>query len=185
LWQCVPDSVPGDPAPSPSTTGSTPTPIATSPVPAPTLKEANVWIRAVADPYVHKYLQSSPPDAPGPAVLGPAATAAQFTFTYGGLVLRGEGFALFGVVHPEVIGTGVGRLRVTFEKNTGTYGGFTYTGDEVQWRQGGITRPNESAWLVCGGELFVNLGDFGEQNLVGCTDQTVSLEGGLGKFDGG
>lgn len=83
-------------------------------------------------------------------------------------------------MHPEVIGPGAGRLRFTFETEVGevgTYGGFRYTGDAVQWHVGGDMRPNESAWLVCDGELFVNLGDYGVQTPEGCVDQTVSFRG--------
>lgn len=143
-----------------------------------------MWIRAVAAPNFHKYLQSSHPGQAGVAVLNDASTAGQFTVTNGALVLvggAGAGANLYAVVNSTVVGPGAGRLAVTFETKANAYGAFKYSGDALQWAVAGVTRPNDSAWLVCGGqELFVNLGSYGYQTPEGCADQTVSFFWGGG-----
>lgn len=119
------------------------------------------------------------------AILGDAGTAGQFAFADGRLILVTETEELEAIVGTEVIGPGAGRLAVTFSTGRNAYGGFKYSGDALQWHVGGVTRPNESAWLVCGGqELFVNLGSYGYQTPEGCVDQTVSF-GGSGDGGGG
>jgi len=57
------------------------------------------------------------------------------------------------------------------------YGAFGFQGDTLTWSVGEIRRPNEAAWLVCGGEgeLFVNTGAFLYDTPEGCWDHTVSF----------
>ncbi|OBT75427.1 hypothetical protein VF21_05692 [Pseudogymnoascus sp. 05NY08] len=184
FYQCLPSSFPG-PTPTLSDTtapASTPTTATSTPLPpAATLTPNNLWIRAVEEPNYHAYLQSS---SSGVAVLGSASSAAQFIFNGGRIILLDASTALRALVHPEVIGAEngtAGRLAVTFvEWGSGEadYGGFLYKGDTLMWRNLGLAvpRPDESAWLVCGGgEVFVNLGAAGEGTPEGCVDQTVSF----------
>ncbi|KFY17227.1 hypothetical protein V492_00810, partial [Pseudogymnoascus sp. VKM F-4246] len=168
--QCVPG---GSPGPTASSGGSTPTVTGTAPGAKATLVGDNLWIRAVADPNFHKYLQSSPSNAAGVAVMDDASTAGQFTVTDGQLVLKVGSADLYGIVNSTVIGPNEGRLAVTFSTTKNAYGSFKFSGDALQWTVAGVTRPNESAWLVCAGqELFVNLGNYGYQTPEGCADQT-------------
>ncbi|KAL5348134.1 hypothetical protein ACLOAV_006614 [Pseudogymnoascus australis] len=154
----------------------------TPPAPAEMLRPSAFWIRATAAPYYHAYLQPPAPGATGAAtgaaILGDAATAGQFFLTYGRLVLVSAGKELDAVVSEEVIGaredgTG-GRLAVRFQVGSvgSGKGGFVYSGDAVGWRRGGVERE-DGAWLVCGGELFVDLGREGEETPDGCVDLTI------------
>lgn len=115
----------------------------------------------------------------GVAVLDDASTAGQFTLVDGQLILDTGSGDLYAIVGTEVIGTGSGRLAVTLSTEQNAYGAFKWSGDALQWSVDGLTRPNESAWLVCEGqELFVNLGSYAYLTPEGCADQTVSFEFG-------
>ncbi|EHK97298.1 hypothetical protein M7I_6928 [Glarea lozoyensis 74030] len=94
--QCVPGTAPA-PEPTPVTTsagggGSAPTttagntPAATGP--GTTLQSGYLWIRAVAAPNFHKYLQTKPMYSPGTAIMDSYTTAGQFQIVSGQLVQR-------------------------------------------------------------------------------------------------
>jgi hypothetical protein len=67
-------------------------------------------------------------------------------------------------------------LGVTFTSSQNTFGAFSWSGDALQWNVASISRPNSSAWYVCGSgnQLFINLGQYLYGTPTGCADQTVS-----------
>ena len=135
------------------------------------------WIRAVEDPNFHKYLQTSPTYSTGAAIMADYTTAGQFQIVDGQLVELvdvAKGTLLYANVGQPVNSSDT-KLPVTFSKTKNTYGTFQFSGDAVQWSVAGISRPNLSAWLVCGSQqLFVNLGAYGYMTPAGCADETVS-----------
>jgi hypothetical protein len=93
--QCQPGAAPANPAPTdstptdPTTTTSpstTPTDAPSATGPGTTLQSGYYWIRAVAAPNFHKYMQTSPLYSPGDALLGSYTTAGQFQVVDGQLV---------------------------------------------------------------------------------------------------
>lgn len=130
------------------------------------------------DPNFHKYLQTSPQYATGTALLADYTTAGQFQIVNGQLVelIDAKGTLLYANVIPATDGTAT-KLAVTFSKTPNTYGTFSFSGDAVQWTVSGITRPNNSAWLVCNTpakSLWINLGPYAYNTPAGCVDETVS-----------
>ncbi|KAL6711294.1 hypothetical protein ACN47E_005825 [Coniothyrium glycines] len=168
-------------APKPSqATGGSPT---TSNVPAgtgpgTTLQSGYYWIRAVAAPNFHKYVQTNPLYATGPALLGDYTKAGQLQVVSGQLVqlvsAPGDPVKLlYAVVSPEKVING-NSLAVTFSESKNTYGTFAFGGDDLQWSEPSINRPNKSAWYVCTGQkLYVNLGNYLYNTPAGCADQTI------------
>ncbi|CZT43567.1 uncharacterized protein RSE6_03629 [Rhynchosporium secalis] len=142
--------------------------------PGTTLVTGYFWIRAVAAPNFHKYLQTSPANAPGAAILSSGTTAGQFAIVDGQLTqLISTGSFLYANVIPAT-GTGANKLAVEFKKEKSTYGTFVWSGDALQWSAVGLTRPSASAWLVCEKQgLFANLGAYGYMTPTGCSDQTI------------
>ncbi|PVH82782.1 carbohydrate-binding module family 1 protein [Cadophora sp. DSE1049] len=144
--------------------------------PGTTLQTGYYWIRAVAAPNFHKYLQTKPIYLPGTAILESYTTAGQFAIVDGQLVelLTPTTFLYANVIASTV--SGATKLAVEFKTAKNTYGTFAWSGDALQWSVAGLSRPNLSAWLVCEGQsLWVNLGSYGYMTPAGCVDQTVSL----------
>ena len=102
-------------------------------------------------------------------------TAGQFQVQSGQLVELINGGKLYANV---IQSSATDKLAVTFNATQNTYGTFAWSGDALQWSVSTITRPNLSAWLVCGKQaLFVNLGSYGYMTPAGCSDETVSFLG--------
>lgn len=142
--------------------------------PGATLQSGYYWIRAVASPNFHKYMQTNPVYKTGLAILESYITAGQFQVVDGQLVELISGGFLYAVVSPKADSTQT-KLALTFSTSKNTYGAFAWSGDALTWTVSGISRPNNAAWLVCANQqLFINLGSYGYMTPEGCSDQTVS-----------
>ncbi|KAF9467214.1 carbohydrate-binding module family 1 protein [Collybia nuda] len=135
------------------------------------------FIRAVADPNFHKYLQSEVLSTASDAVLGSPSTAAQFQVTGGQLVQSVGGNKLYGVVESRADST-IMKLKLSWSTSPATSGTFNFSGDTLEWSNPAITRPQNNAWLVCPdaqghGDVYVNLGPYAYQTPAGCADQTI------------
>lgn len=63
---------------------------------------------------------------------------------------------------------------MSFNTTQNTFGTFAFNGDAVTWSVASISRPNLSAWLVCGAqELWINLGNYAYMTPTGCVDETI------------
>ncbi|KAF2190823.1 carbohydrate-binding module family 1 protein [Zopfia rhizophila CBS 207.26] len=185
--QCQPGAAPANLQPEPQQpplpASSTGTPTATG-TPAGTgpgkeLQSGYYWVRAVAAPNFHKYMQSNPLYATGPAVLGDYTTAGQFQVVDGQLVqlVSGPGEKpekhLYGIVSEERF-INNNSLSVTWSTTKNSYGKFAWNGDGLTWSVADITRPNAAAWYVCTGQqMYINLGNYLYQTPSGCADQTI------------
>ena len=177
--QCQPGAVPSDPAPDPTAPG---TPVGTDVPdgsgPGKTLQSGYYWIRGVAAPNYHKYMQTKPSYSTGPALLGDYTTAGQFQVVDGQLVqlISGSGEAtkfLYANVSPNKVINNAS-LSVNFTEEKNSYGTFKFGGDDLQWSAPGVSRPNPSAWYVCTGQkMYINLGNYAYQTPSGCADQTI------------
>ncbi|KAF3008650.1 hypothetical protein E8E13_008712 [Curvularia kusanoi] len=146
--------------------------------PGATLQTGYYWIRAVAAPNFHKYLQTKPLYSTGAALLGDYTTAGQFQVVDGQLVqlvsAPGAAVKLLYAVVSETRYINDNSLSVTFSATKNTYGAFAWQGDGLTWSVAGVTRPNSAAWYVCGGQqLYINLGNYLYQTPAGCADQTI------------
>ncbi|KAG8718061.1 hypothetical protein FRC09_013236 [Ceratobasidium sp. 395] len=185
--QCLPGTA--SPTPTPTTTRSTSattkpttggpsTTVTGGGTVGPTLLPNYLWIRAVAAPNFHKYLQSYKPGTATDAVLASASTAGQFAVTNGKLTqITPSGALLYAWVEPRKDSTVV-KLKVSWQTSSVTNGTFVFSGDALTWTVPGITRPNNAAWLACtdateGQVLYANLGSYGYQTPAGCADQTI------------
>ncbi|KAG8907087.1 hypothetical protein FRB99_005342 [Tulasnella sp. 403] len=172
---------------------TTPTATITGTPPIQTLLPNWLWIRAVVgddeDPNFHKYLQSYNSYAPGDAILGPPAKAAQFNIVNGQV----EHYLPSGVLYLQVeprADSSVMKLKTSFSTSPNTYGTFAFSGDALTWTVSGITRPNNAAWLACndpveGAVLYINLGEYHRelcpyayQTPAGCADETIHYYNG-------
>ncbi|KAF1834532.1 hypothetical protein BDW02DRAFT_497975 [Decorospora gaudefroyi] len=161
---------------SPGTPVVTTTPSGTGP--GRTLQSGYLWIRGVAAPNFHKYMQTSPILSTGPAVLGDYTKAGQFQVVSGQLVqlvsAPGEPVKLLYANVSEERSINDMSLAVTFSESKNTYGTFAWGGDDLQWSAAGVNRPNKSAWYVCTGQkMYINLGNYLYQTPSGCADQTI------------
>ncbi|KAH6618621.1 hypothetical protein C7974DRAFT_378803 [Boeremia exigua] len=166
----------GSTATTPSPPAATGTPIGTGP--GTTLQPGYYWIRAVAAPNFHKYIQTDPLYATGPALLGDYTTAGQLQVVDGQLVqlvsAPGAAVKLLYAVVSETRYINGNSLSVTFSTTKNTYGQFAWQGDGLTWSVAGVTRPNAAAWYVCAGQqLYINLGNYLYQTPAGCVDQTI------------
>ncbi|KAJ1309645.1 hypothetical protein OPQ81_006412 [Rhizoctonia solani] len=149
----------------------------------PTLLPNYLWIRAVAAPNFHKYLQSYVPGTATDAVLGSASTAGQFVITNGKLTqITPSGTLLYANVEARANST-VMKLKVSWQTSSTTSGIFAWSGDALIWTVDGITRPNNAAWLACtdaveGQVLYANLGPYAYNTPSGCSDQTIHFYNG-------
>lgn len=163
-------------APVPSAPTATDTPA--GPGPGTTLQTGYYWIRAVAAPNFHKYIQTKPLYAPGAALLGDYTTAGQFQVIDSHLVqlisAPGSPDKLLYAVVSETRYINDNSLSVTFSSTKNTYGKFAWSGDGLTWSVAGVARPNVAAWYVCTGQqLYINLGNYLYQTPAGCVDQTI------------
>ncbi|KAJ8070809.1 hypothetical protein OCU04_001171 [Sclerotinia nivalis] len=170
--------------------------------PGVTLQSGYYWIRAVESPnfqsvYFHSpltcnidigiemteklttvcrssYLQASPTGKPGTALLADRSTAGQYQIVSGQLVqLVAPNTFLYANVQPPANSSAV-KLSMTFNTTQNTFGAFAFSGDAVTWSVASISRPNLSAWLVCGAqELWINLGNYAYLTPTGCVDETI------------
>ncbi|KFA69883.1 hypothetical protein S40285_09265 [Stachybotrys chlorohalonatus IBT 40285] len=147
--------------------------------PGPTLISGWYYVRGVAPPNYHSYLQAKPTGTASDAYLDAASGAGQFNIVSGQLVYyTGAGGQLY--MHVENPADRTQRtLETWFERTPNTHGTFIFQGDTVTWRTSDISRPNEAAWLVCEGQrLYINTGAYGYQTPAGCADQTIHSYGG-------
>lgn len=150
--------------------------------PGPTLISPYLWIRAVAAPNYHKYLQSAPLLSPGPATLSNSTTAGQFSITAAGQLVQlisAPDASEEQLLYAHVAGAtthGGQSLAVSFAADEGAYGTWAFSGDALTWTAANVSRPNLSAWYVCEGQaVYVNLGAYLYNTPDGCADQTVSF----------
>ncbi|KAL5942399.1 hypothetical protein ACKVV1_007099 [Pyricularia oryzae] len=147
--------------------------------PTPTvLAQGQYWIRAVAPPNYHKYLQTQPANVAGRAVLGGAGTAGQFSIRDGQLVAAtgaDEPALYLHVERPAVLTDPPQRALATwFNTTRNDFGEFAWQGDSLVWTAAELKRQNVAAWLVCRDQgLFVNTGAYAYQTPAGCVDQTI------------
>lgn len=154
---------------------ATPKPVFPRGTPTPTtLQAGQYWIRAVEPPNFHKYLQTSPANDAGTAILADYTTAGQFQIVGGQLVESTGGAPLY--MHVEKPADLTQRtLHTAFNTTENTFGTFVFQGDAVTWSTPEIKRQNLAAWLVCANKaLFINTGAYAYQTPPGCTDETVS-----------
>ncbi|USP81128.1 carbohydrate-binding module family 1 protein [Curvularia clavata] len=185
--QCQPGAAPAPtPQPTPTTTASSePAPsepaVSSTPAgsgPGTTLQSGYYWIRAVAAPNFHKYMQTKPLYSTGAALLGDYTTAGQFQVVSGQLVqlvsAPGQPVKLLYANVAEERSINNMSLAVTFSESKNTYGTFAWGGDDLQWSVASVNRPNKSAWYVCTGQkMYINLGNYLYQTPSGCADQTI------------
>ncbi|KAI1396821.1 hypothetical protein F4819DRAFT_115592 [Hypoxylon fuscum] len=145
--------------------------------PGDTLQSGWYWIRAVAAPNFHKYLQTKPAVTPGTAILENYKTAGQFNVKNGQLVANtGSGGAplYLHVEKPADLANPPRTLATSFNTTENTFGTFVFQGDALTWSVPEIKRQNLAAWLVCQNQaLFINTGAYGYQTPSGCSDQTI------------
>ncbi|KAK7956436.1 uncharacterized protein PG986_005658 [Apiospora aurea] len=145
--------------------------------PGTTLQKGWYWIRAVAAPNYHKYLQTKPAVAAGTALLESYTTAGQFNVVDGQLVENtGEGGAppLYMWVEKPASDFTQRTLATWFNTTKNGFGAFAFQGDALTWSAPEVQRQNVAAWLVCEGQaLFINTGAYAYQTPAGCSDQTV------------
>jgi len=154
----------------------TPMPQATG-VPTPTtLQSGSYWIRAVAAPNYHKYLQTKPANVPGTAILDSHTTAGQFAIESGQLVNKASNPPLYMWVEEPADKANPPRTLATwFNTTKSPFGAFAWQGDALTWSVASVKRQNVGAWLVCAKQaLFINTGAYSYQTPAGCADQTVS-----------
>ncbi|KAK3505538.1 hypothetical protein B0T13DRAFT_390585 [Neurospora crassa] len=150
--------------------------------PNPTVLESGwYWIRAVAAPNFHKYLQggaSSAASSNQTALLEDHTTAGQFNIIDGQLVFNTKPAQLYLNVENPTDKT-QRKLKTWFSTTKNAYGTFKFQGDTLTWSVADIKRQNEAAWLVCTGqEVFINTGAYLYQTPAGCSDQTIHSYGG-------
>ncbi|KAF2865332.1 carbohydrate-binding module family 1 protein [Massariosphaeria phaeospora] len=189
--QCQPGAVPQpepQPEPEPQPPAATSivlpgTPVATNAPsgtgPGKTLQSGYYWIRGVAAPNFHKYMQTKPLYSTGAALLGDYTTAGQFQIVDSQLVQLVSGAGekpeklLYGIVSETRYINNMS-LSVTFSEAKNSYGKFAWNGDGLTWSVAGLQRPNAAAWYVCTGQqMYINLGNYLYQTPAGCADQTI------------
>ncbi|KAI0466236.1 carbohydrate-binding module family 1 protein [Xylaria cf. heliscus] len=151
-----------------------------------TLQSGYYWVRAVASPNFHSYLQAAPTATPSPgpgdAYLRSAQNAGQFNIIEGQLEYNpgsSAGEKLYMWVEDSTNKT-QRTLQTWFETTKNPYGTFAFQGDTLTWTVADISRPNAAAWLVCGndGQLYINTGAYAYDTPSGCADQTIHSYGG-------
>ncbi|KAI0458599.1 hypothetical protein F5B21DRAFT_398911 [Xylaria acuta] len=145
--------------------------------PGTTLQAGWYWVRAVAQPNYHKYLQTKPANAAGTAILESARTAGQYKIEDGQLIANTGGGAppLYLYLHVEKPADFAQRTLATwFNVTRNEFGTFAWQGDALTWSAPEVKRQNLAAWLVCSSQaLFINTGAYAYQTPAGCADQTI------------
>jgi hypothetical protein len=141
------------------------------------LQSGQLWIRAVAAPNYHKYMQTKPANTPGPAILDSYTTAGQFNVEGGQLVNKIANPPLYLWVEvPADKASPPRTLSTWFNTTKNPFGSFAFQGDTLAWSDPSVKRQNTAAWLICKGQaMFINTGAYSYQTPAGCADQTVSL----------
>lgn len=159
-----------------STTKTNTTTTATNLTSPRTLVTGQLWIRAVAAPNYHKYLQTKPELTASTAILGSHTTAGQYNIVSGQLVAYNPGGKplYLWVEKPADPAKPPRTLATAFNTTENPYGKFVFQGDAVTWSAEGLQRQNLAAWLVCNStQLYINTGAYAYQTPSGCADQTV------------
>ncbi|OTB06483.1 hypothetical protein M426DRAFT_111451 [Hypoxylon sp. CI-4A] len=145
--------------------------------PGDTLQSGWYWIRAVAAPNFHKYLQTKPAYSSGTAILENYKTAGQFNVVDGQLVANtGDGSAplYLHVEKPADLASPPRTLATAFNETENDFGAFEFQGDALTWSDPDVKRQNLAAWLVCADQaLFINTGAYAYETPSGCSDQTI------------
>ncbi|KAL2833064.1 hypothetical protein BJY01DRAFT_239626 [Aspergillus pseudoustus] len=152
---------------------------ATTSAPLPTLTPDWFFVRAVAEPNFHSYLQTKPTATPSIAYLDSNTNAGQFNIIEGQLVYHTseDGSLYMNVENPE--DKTQRKLTTWFNTTENAYGEFAFQGDTVTWSVEDIERPNTAAWLVCEEQqIFINTGAYAYETPEGCSDQTIHSYGG-------
>ncbi|KAK1760279.1 hypothetical protein QBC47DRAFT_448809 [Echria macrotheca] len=154
---------------------ATPMPQASGTPTPKTLVSGALWIRAVAAPNYHKYLQTKPANVPGTAILDSYTTAGQFNVEDGQLVNKVSTPPLYMWVEEPADKANPPRTLATwFNTTKNPFGTFAFQGDALSWSVPSVKRQNLAAWLVCAKQaLFINTGAFSYQTPSGCSDQTI------------
>ncbi|KAI7774460.1 hypothetical protein LA080_008326 [Diaporthe eres] len=163
-----------------ATAGAAPQPDRVQPrAPTPTtLQPGQYWIRAVASPNFHKYLQTVPANQAGTATLNDYTTAGQYNIVDGQLVDY-TGTLYLHVEKPADLASPPRTLAASFNATKNSFGTFAFQGDAVTWSAPGLQRQNLAAWLVCQNQaLFINTGAYAYQTPAGCADQTIHYYNG-------
>ncbi|KAI0469576.1 hypothetical protein F4859DRAFT_135758 [Xylaria cf. heliscus] len=143
--------------------------------PGDTLQAGWYWVRAVAAPNYHKYLQTRPSNAPGAAILESYRTAGQYKIADGQVVANtgAGGSPLYLQVEKPADFT-QRTLATWFNTTANQFGAFAWQGDALTWSAPEVKRQNLAAWLVCANQaLFINTGAYAYQTPAGCADQTI------------
>ncbi|KAI1363286.1 carbohydrate-binding module family 1 protein [Xylaria arbuscula] len=152
-----------------------------------TLESGYYWVRAVASPNYHSYLQAAPTATPSPgpgdAYLLSSANAGQFNIIDGQLVYNPGSATSSDTLYMWVedpTNKTQRTLETWFDADVNPYGEFAFQGDTLTWSVEDISRPNVAAWLVCGdeGQLYINTGAYAYDTPEGCADQTIHSYGG-------
>ncbi|KAI1334423.1 hypothetical protein F5Y15DRAFT_420819 [Xylariaceae sp. FL0016] len=145
--------------------------------PGTTLQSGWYWIRAVASPNYHKYLQTKPANQPGTAILDSSKSAGQYTIRDGQLIANtgtGNPPLYLNVEKPPDPASPPRTLATRFNTTENTFGSFIFSGDAVTWSAPDVKRQNLAAWLVCKDQaLFINTGAYAYQTPSGCADRTI------------
>ncbi|RYO98055.1 hypothetical protein DL765_010948 [Monosporascus sp. GIB2] len=143
--------------------------------PGETLQPGWYWIRAVAAPNFHKYVQTSPPITPGTAILESHRTASQCNVVGGQFVMnRGAGSDPLYMHVERPADLTQRKLATWFNTTKNDFGTFAFQGDALTWSTPEIKRQNLAAWLVCEKQaMFINTGAYAYQTPPGCADQTI------------
>ncbi|QSZ33698.1 hypothetical protein DSL72_005269 [Monilinia vaccinii-corymbosi] len=124
--------------------------------------------------HLSSYLQASPTAKPGTALLVDRSTAGQYQIVSGQLVelIAPNAFLCSKVKLPA--NSSVVKLSMSFNTTQNAFGTFAFSGDVVTWSVASVSRPNLSAWLVCGAqELWINLGNYAYLTPTECADETI------------
>ncbi|KAI0508798.1 hypothetical protein F5B22DRAFT_649694 [Xylaria bambusicola] len=143
--------------------------------PGTTLQSGWYWVRAVASPNYHKYLQTKPTNNPGTAILESYRTAGQYKIE-GGQLMANTGTGTTALyLHVEKPADFTQRKLATwFNTTKNDFGTFAWQGDALTWSTAEVKRQNLAAWLVCASQaLFINTGAYAYQTPAGCADQTI------------
>ncbi|KAK6206360.1 hypothetical protein LQW54_007814 [Pestalotiopsis sp. IQ-011] len=130
-----------------------------------TLQSGWYWVRTAVSPNYHKYLQTSPANAPGTAILESYTTAGQYKVEDGQLVANtGTGSAPLYLNVEKPADFAQRTPGTWFNPTKNAFGTFVFQGDALTWSTPEVQRQNLAAWLVCTGQkLYINTGAYAYQ----------------------